>query len=505
MNKLILSSLLAMALISTANVAAAGGKPNGSKCHVSKSCSSHVCVTLNPADKFGVCCTPQSCASVGAQCGTAGDGCGLPIDCGPCDVGSSCVANQCVAGTTTTTSTTSTTSTSTSTTSTSTTTSSTTTSSTTSTTLPATTTTTLLYCGDGIVSSPEECDDGGIGDGDGCDSFCDKEPGFDCTGTPSVCTTTCGDGIAAGTEQCDDGGLSDGDGCDSFCNEESGYDCSGTPSTCSTSCGDGIIAGNEQCDDGGASDGDGCDSSCNEENGFDCTGTPSICSTTCGDGIIAGTEQCDDSNVVDGDGCSDTCQNQCKNLGFLCDANADCCSNFCNIGHCQNPCFRGDTVVATAEGLRPIRDLKPGDQVWSWDETSKQTTLREVVKAYRNPAMNLRRIKVGGETIRTTDAHPFFVTGKGWVRAADIAVADTLRDQDGSLLTVAANDKVSAETYFAGYHEPATPPAIAYSTFAVQPVSLDAPGSDDEFVYNLEVGGSHTYFVGEHRILVHNY
>ncbi|HXC50990.1 MAG TPA: polymorphic toxin-type HINT domain-containing protein [Candidatus Limnocylindrales bacterium] len=412
MNKLILSSLLAVALISTADVATAGGKPNGSKCHVSKSCSSHVCVTLNPADKFGVCCTPQSCAAVGAQCGTAGDGCGLPIECGPCDSGSSCVANQCVPGTTTTTSTTSTTTSTSSTSTTSTTTSSTTTSSTTT---SSTTSTTLLYCGDGIISAPEECDDGGISDGDGCDSFC------------------------------------------------------------------------------------------NEESGFDCTGAPSTCSTTCGDGIIAGTEQCDDSNVVDGDGCSDTCQNQCINLGFSCSANADCCSNFCNSSHCQYPCFRGDTVVATAEGLRPIRDLKPGDQVWSWDETSKQTTLREVVKAYRNPAMNLRRIEVGGETIRTTDAHPFWVTGKGWVRAADIAVADTLRDQDGSLLTVAANEKVSAETYFAGYHEPATPPAVAYSTFAVQPVSLDAPGSDDEFVYNLEVGGSHTYFVGQHRILVHNY
>jgi cysteine-rich repeat protein len=315
----------------------------------------------------------------------------------------------------------------------------------------------------------------------------------------------CGDGIISGPEQCDDGGNTGGDGCDSFCNEESGFDCTGSPSICTTTCGDGLIAGTEQCDDGGNAGADGCDSSCNQEAGYNCTGTPSVCTTICGDAILAGAEQCDDGNVVDGDGCSDTCQNQCRNLGFSCSANADCCSDFCNGGLCQVPCFRGDTVVATADGLRPIRDLKPGDQVWSWDESTKQTTLQTVSKAYRNPAENLRRIEVDGETIYTTDAHPYWVTGKGWVRAADLVVADVLRTQDGASLNVAANSAVSAETFYAGYHEPATPAAIAYSTFAVQPVSLGTQGSDAEFVYNLEIGGSHTFFVGQHRILVHNY
>src|SRR5258708_3447397 len=85
MNKLILSSFLAIALISNAYTAGAAGKTDGSHCHVSKSCRSHLCVRVNPADKFGVCCTAQSCASLGAQCGTAADGCGTPLNCGPCD------------------------------------------------------------------------------------------------------------------------------------------------------------------------------------------------------------------------------------------------------------------------------------------------------------------------------------------------------------------------------------------------------------------------------------
>ena len=34
------------------------------------------------------------------------------------------------------------------------------------------------------------CDDGGTTNGDGCDSTCMIEPGFTCTGEPSVCTPT---------------------------------------------------------------------------------------------------------------------------------------------------------------------------------------------------------------------------------------------------------------------------------------------------------------------------
>ena len=43
-------------------------------------------------------------------------------------------------------------------------------------------------CGDGLVEDPpEECDDGNILDGDGCDSDCIIEAGYLCQGEPSVC------------------------------------------------------------------------------------------------------------------------------------------------------------------------------------------------------------------------------------------------------------------------------------------------------------------------------
>jgi len=52
-------------------------------------------------------------------------------------------------------------------------------------------------CGDGFIDGNEECDDGDLGNGDGCSSICEVESGFACYGGPSFCTalTPCSDGI----------------------------------------------------------------------------------------------------------------------------------------------------------------------------------------------------------------------------------------------------------------------------------------------------------------------
>jgi cysteine-rich repeat protein len=43
-------------------------------------------------------------------------------------------------------------------------------------------------CGDGVIEGTEECDDGGLTPGDGCDSSCEIESGWTCWREPSVCT-----------------------------------------------------------------------------------------------------------------------------------------------------------------------------------------------------------------------------------------------------------------------------------------------------------------------------
>ena len=81
-------------------------------------------------------------------------------------------------------------------------------------------------CGDGIVQSGEECDDGLLIDGDGCSSTCQVECGYECPGLWRACATgggygfhnsNCiplpGDGLRVMGEPCDDGNLVKGDGC----------------------------------------------------------------------------------------------------------------------------------------------------------------------------------------------------------------------------------------------------------------------------------------------------
>gem|GEM_PF-1926690 len=123
-------------------------------------------------------------------------------------------------------------------------------------------------CGDGLVTGVEGCDDGASRSGDGCDSFCQAETGYECIREPSVCRTRCGDAIRAGDEGCDDGNTAAGDGCDAHCKAEPGYAC-GT-NGCQPICGDGWRMQGEDCDDGNVQAGDGCNPFCQVESGWTC-------------------------------------------------------------------------------------------------------------------------------------------------------------------------------------------------------------------------------------------
>lgn len=186
-----------------------------------------------------------------------------------------------------------------------------------------------IVCGDSLVVANEACDDGNLVSGDGCSDQCAVEPGWSCSGEPSVCTTGCGDGLTAGAEACDDGNTINGDGCSDSCQSEPGWNCSGEPSVCTTSCGDSVIAGAENCDDGNTASGDGCSDTCQIEGGWNCNGEPSVCITSCGDGVMAGLEACDDGNNTSGDGCSNTCQIE---GGWVCSGTPSVCITTCGDG-----------------------------------------------------------------------------------------------------------------------------------------------------------------------------
>ncbi len=144
-------------------------------------------------------------------------------------------------------------------------------------------------CGDGIVETGEQCDDGNTMPGDGCNGVCQVENGYVCPAAGGKCVliATCGNGVLDPGEGCDDGNLKPGDGCSSACQVELGWHCSSAPTTSD--------AGTR---DSGAGDAGP-------------TLGPSVCvQDRCGDGILSSDigETCDDGNTKSGDGCSSTCQ-----------------------------------------------------------------------------------------------------------------------------------------------------------------------------------------------------
>jgi len=93
-------------------------------------------------------------------------------------------------------------------------------------------------CGNNIIETNEECDDGNTNNSDGCSSVCKIE------------TAICGNRRIELWEECDDGNVTPNDGCSTVCKIETAV------------CGNGKLELWEECDDGNTIDTDTCSSAC---------------------------------------------------------------------------------------------------------------------------------------------------------------------------------------------------------------------------------------------------
>jgi len=82
--------------------------------------------------------------------------------------------------------------------------------------------------------------------------------------------------------------------------------------------------------------------------------------------------------------------------------------------------------VPTAIGTVAIEDIQAGDVVWSWNEETGETELKEVVETYINETYELTHVFVDGEEIVSTPAHPYYSPVKGWTLAGDLRAGDVL-------------------------------------------------------------------------------
>lgn len=90
-------------------------------------------------------------------------------------------------------------------------------------------------------------------------------------------------------------------------------------------------------------------------------------------------------------------------------------------------CFPKGTMVRLSDGTeKDISEIVKGDTVLSYDTSSQECEENKVEEVYtRDYTGVLVTFEMeNGDKITTTDNHPFFVVGKGWVEAKNITEDD---------------------------------------------------------------------------------
>ncbi|MFS0724193.1 polymorphic toxin-type HINT domain-containing protein [Paenibacillus sp. 1P07SE] len=133
-------------------------------------------------------------------------------------------------------------------------------------------------------------------------------------------------------------------------------------------------------------------------------------------------------------------------------------------------CFTAGTKILTDEGEKPIEEIEIGDKVLAKDDETGEMAYKEVEWLFQRDVEETYNITVGGEVITTTDEHPFWIVGKGWVESKNLVVGDVLTTSDGKELAI---EKIEVK-------------------------------KEHTTVYNFMVKDFHTYFVSNLGIWTHN-
>jgi hypothetical protein len=132
-------------------------------------------------------------------------------------------------------------------------------------------------------------------------------------------------------------------------------------------------------------------------------------------------------------------------------------------------CFAAGTPVLTRSGLRPIEEIKVGDQVLTQDTNTGAIGFQPILASLHNPPSTVLRLTLeNGEQIVATDIHRFWQGGVGWKMTRELKPGDRLRATGGTTEIVAVTR---------------------------QPTQR---------VYNLEVAKNHDFLVGSNGVLVHD-
>jgi|GEM_PF-3123679 len=138
-------------------------------------------------------------------------------------------------------------------------------------------------------------------------------------------------------------------------------------------------------------------------------------------------------------------------------------------------CFVAGTLVATEDGLTPIDEIEKGDLVLSRNPDTGETELKPVVALIRQHEREIWEVEIrhadsSVEVFETTDDHPWWIEGAGWIETVDLRVGQevtTVRQGHSVVSRVELTDR-------------------------------------RDTTYNISVADFETYFVGNQQVLVHN-
>lgn len=141
----------------------------------------------------------------------------------------------------------------------------------------------------------------------------------------------------------------------------------------------------------------------------------------------------------------------------------------------KQACFTKGTLVETIDGLKPIEQVKESDLVWSRHESTFEYDYKPVVSTAKFQNKQIYEVTVQNEqgqqeSYQTTEEHPFWVDGSGWIPASALFKGMKLVDRNNKILRVVSQTKLEI---------------------------IDT-------VYNFTVDEYHTYHVGKFGTWVHN-
>jgi hypothetical protein len=165
-------------------------------------------------------------------------------------------------------------------------------------------------------------------------------------------------------------------------------------------------------------------------------------------------------------------------------------------------CFIAGTPIQMADGTtKAIEQVKVGDSVLSLNPQTGKAEAKQVTQTFTNVVDHVREIRLGEESLFTTDDHPF-LTERGFVSAKALGIGTTLITRAGPPGSVPSSSLGKASVRLNAVE--LRPSAL----FGYTESSLGANGGNSSGfkVYNFEVEGNHSYFVGNTNggVAVHN-